>query len=226
MKIIEIQSLIVVSIIAVAIYALLPLPNTLAMIGNKLQLNRIVGLFPFYLLGILLKDKDWLKKGAIVRWRIFLISIIAVYIFTCYFVKGFAYKSGFYLAPSSSMITVFQFFISYVFIMTICVALIQSVPNKALKISVFGSRTLNVYLLHMLVVFPVCYGIFKHLNYNAVNVVLNSISAVLLCLVFFTKKCDSIIKRILNREYWGIAAILYVLSLILVNSSLITKILN
>lgn len=205
------------------VYSLLPLPETLAMIANKLQINRLIGFYPFYLLGILLKNNGVLKTKTTGFWRVAVVVLMVLYVGCCYFVGGLAYKSGFYLSTSSSIVTIAQFLASYVFIMSICVCLIKAIPNTANQISQYGGRTLNVYLLHMVVVFPLCYGVFKQLEYSLLSVVLNSFLSCLVCSLFFTKPCDMIMKRLMIKQYWGVVVVLYLLTLVLVNSSLITK---
>ena len=192
--------------------------------ADKLQVNRLVGFYPFYLLGIFLKEKDLLTTKKISLWRVTSVIVMVLYIGACCFVKGLAYKSGFFLQTSSSAMTVAQFYISYVFIMTICVGLIKSAQNRENFFSKYGGRTLNVYLLHMMVVFPICYGIFRQFDYNIFNVVMNSLAACMLCLVFFSKICDTIMKKVLSQEHWGAVIAAYLITLLLVNSSLFTKI--
>lgn len=193
------------------------------MLANKLQINRLVGFYQFYLLGILLKTNGLLATKRMNSWRLTGLIVMALYLGCCYLVGGFAYKSGFYLSTSSSVVMVAQILSSYVFIMAICVCLIKAIPNSENRIAIYGGRTLNVYLLHMIVVFPICYGVFKHLDYSLLNVVLNSLLACLLCLTFFTKKCDMIMKRLIGKQHWGVVVALYLMTLVLVNSTIITK---
>lgn len=225
MEILNCRMLILVSLVAVVLFSLSPLSGTLAMIGNRIQINRIIGFYPFYLLGIFLKNNDFLKTDKLYIWRFLLFVVLVLYIGVCYYIKGFSYKSGFYLSSSSSVATIVQFLVSYVFIMTICISLIMSVQNKCSFISQFGGRTLNVYLLHMIIVFPLCYGFFKQHDYNIINVILNSLLACLFCIPFFSMKCDVIMKRLLVKQHWGGIAVLYLLTLVLVNSSILTKLL-
>ena len=225
LKITNCQILIIVSLVAVVLFSIMPLQGTLAMVGNKLQINRIIGFYPFYLLGILLKNNDLLKTNKPYLWRLLLFMVLVLYLGLCYYFKGFAYKSGFYLASSSSVADIVQFLVSYVFIMTICVSLIMSLYNNSSFISQFGGRTLNVYLLHMIIVFPLCYGFFKQLDYTIINVLLNSLLACLFCIAFFSKKCDEIMKRLLAKQHWELVAFFYFLTLVLVNNSILTKLL-
>lgn len=223
LRIFNVKVLLVISFVAAVIYSLLPISGMPAMLANKLQINRLVGFYPFYLLGILLKTNGLLATKKMNSWRLTGLIVMALYLGCCYLVGGFAYKSGFYLSTSSSIMTIAQFLASYVFIMSICVCLIKAIPNTANQISQYGGRTLNVYLLHMVVVFPLCYGVFKQLDYSLLSVVLNSFLACLLCLLFFTKPCDLIMKRLMSKQHWGVVVVLYLLTLVLVNSSLITK---
>lgn len=215
--------LVILSLMAVVVFSLMSLPEMLSMIGNKLQINRIIGFYPIYLFGILLKNNDLLKTNKPYLWRLLLFWVLVLYVGVCYFFSGFAYKSGFYLGSSSSVATTVQFLVSYVFIMTICISLVMSFDNKKSFISQFGGRTLSVYLLHMIIVFPLCYGFFKQLDYSIINVILNSLLAGLFCIAFFSNKCDVIMKQLLTKRYWWLVTIFYLLSLVLVNSTGLTK---
>lgn len=218
--------LLVFSIVSTMIYQLLPLPSWLNYISLKLQLNRIVGFYPFFLSGIILRKNLYkiVDKHTPAKWRCVLFACIALYLLLCMIFEGLAYKSSFYLCFASGLSSVAQITISYFFILPICLLLILSVPNKESVISKFGSRTMNVYLLHMIVVFLLCYGVFSHLNDSVLIKVLNSLLACIVCFFFFSDVVDRIMKKILGKPNWGIALPLYVASLCLVNIEILQKI--
>ena len=198
---------------------MLPLPPIANYVSQTLQLNRIVGYYPFFVLGILLR-KDMVKLENIVSCKTFpfaLLAVLLVYAFICWRVPGLAYKSGFYLAFSSGLSATIQTAGSYVVISLICVLLLLSVPKEQKWYSKYGARTMNVYVLHMIVVFPICYGIFAHLTSGIPFRLLNSLLAVGICLMFFSDSVNKIMQALLSKPRWGYVLLVYAISLCLVN---------
>lgn len=211
---------IVLLFIAVAmIYQVLPFPPIANYVSKTLQINRIVGFYPFFLIGILLR-RDIVKIENMVSRMIYtlvLLSILSMYAVACWLVPGLAYKSGFYLAFSSGLETTILTAGSYVVIVLICLLLLLSVSRKQKWYSKYGTRTMNVYVLHMIVVFPICYGIFAHLAPSLPFRVLNSLLAVVICLMFFSNPVNKVMQALLSNPRWGYVLIVYSISLCLVN---------
>ena len=223
-KNINISALMVLSVILVLTYMVLPIPANFSFIATKLQINRLIGFYPFFLLGIYLKKNGNILNVERNSKMLFAIAMTG-YLSLCYIWEGFAYKGSFYLQPSSGIRAICLQMMSYPIIMLFCVTLVYSMPHKEVWLSRFGGRTLNVYLLHMLVVFPVCYGIFSHLGYNIWLVMLNSVLASSLCLLFFSATVDRIMKKILSVPKWTYALSFYAVSLVIVNSHVLLKVL-
>lgn len=218
--------LFVFSIVSAMIYQVLPLPSWLNYISLKLQFNRIVGFYPFFIAGIIMRKNlhNLVVENTFAQWRCVLFVCMALYVLLCMNFEGLAYKSSFYLCFASGVSSVAQIAISYIFILPICLLLILSVPNKESVISKYGSRTMNVYLFHMVVVFLLCYGVFSHLNDSVPIKVLNSLLACFICCFFFSDAVNGVMKKILEKPNWGMVLTLYVVSLSLVNIGILQKI--
>ncbi len=226
LKYVKIALLFVLSCCIAVIYSKIYVPKAITVVLTEFQIGRIIGFYPFFLLGIMVKkiaDKslDWRSKCTIM-----LMVTMALYLSLCYYVDGFAYKSGFYLLPLSGWSTILQYGVSYMLIIAICISLLFSMPNKETKLSKYGKRTLNVYLLHMIVVFPLCYGIFSKFDDSILFKVINSSLTCLLCAFFFTERIDALMQKFLSKQNWKLAVAIYMSSLALVNSSIIYKMLN
>lgn len=109
--------------------------------------------------------------------------------------------------------------LSYLLIGSICYALIRCAPNKECRISRYGARSMNVYLLHMLLVFPLSYGVFSHLPHTPLWVGLNVTLVPLLGTLLFCDKVDGLMNRLLSKQSWLLVVVLYLFSLMLVNRS-------
>lgn len=95
-------------LIAVAlIYQLLPLPSIVNYAAQTLQLNRIVGFYPFFVIGHLLR-RDMAKIEAKIPRKTCALALLAIVVFyasACLRIPGLAYKSGFYLSFSNGIVT-------------------------------------------------------------------------------------------------------------------------
>lgn len=215
----NLKLLLCVSLCVVFLYLFVSMPDKADFISKKIELNRLVGFYPFYLVGIFLKKycnetSIYMKYG-----RLFLAIAVIGYLILCKMTDGLAYSSGFYLMFSSSVNTITRFAVSYICITFISIALIYCTPDRFCILSEWGQRTMNVYLLHMLVVFPVCYGVFSYYPMQTPYMQLNSLIPCGICLCLFCAKIDRAMSYIMHKRSWIIVILLYTLSLWLVNSS-------
>ena len=208
--------LLLLSCLMVMVYNFLPLSGHVLTLSNEFQLNRIIGFYPFYLLGIMLKN---IKLGGGKSSLLYLIFSIVVYLFLCWFIKGLSYSSGFYLVPHMSLYSILCFVVNYLFIGLICYFIIRVTPNKKFVWSAYGGRTMNVYLLHMLLVFPISYGIFSQLPYTLLWIVLNVFIVPFMSIFFFGDRIDKVMNCILSKKSWGLAVAVYLVAVVLVNKS-------
>lgn len=216
MSILTLKRLLLLSCLMVMVYNFLPLSGSILTLTNECQLNRIIGFYPFYLFGIMLKNMKLVGGESPL---LYLILSIVIYLVLCWSIEGLAYSSGFYLAPHMSLYRIFCFVISYLFIGLICYFIIRVTPNKKFVWSAYGGRTMNVYMLHMLLVFPISYGIFSQLPHTLLWLVLNVILVPLMSMFFLGDKIDKVMNFILTKRSWGLAIAVYLVAIVLVNKS-------
>ena len=211
---VHLKWLILCSFIVVVLYGFIPLSGYSLCLANELQLNRIIGFYPFFLLGIKLKDYDLEEKGK--NNLLVLVGVFITYVLLCLMINGLAYYSGFYLLLGMTIRRLVYMFLSYTLIGLFCLYHIRSVPNKKYRFTKYGARSMNVYLLHMLFVLPLSYGVFSHLPVKPFFVV-NVIGVPLLCILLFSDKVEAIMSAILSKRSWILVVVFYLFSLVLVN---------
>lgn len=200
-------------------YQIIP-RNIICQIANLLQVNRIIGFYPFFLLGYLLKQ-NYTKietKYSVVKSRILCVCILSLYTFCCIKCEGLVWNSGFYLVCGTGMNGIVRIILSYIFISSLAFAIIFSVPNKNYVFTKYGMRTMNVYLLHMLIVFPISYGVFSKQPDNISMIFFNSIVCVFVCALFFSDTVNRCMEFVLTNKKWIFSILLWGISLGIVNS--------
>lgn len=132
--------------------------------------------------------------------------------------KGLVWNSRFYLSFGTSISGIGRILLTYIFISSISFLLLFSMPNKKYFFSEYGMRTMNVYMLHMLIVFPFSYGIFSKQPDSIAFMICNSIVCILLCMIFFSDLVNKCMYAILGNKKWFFAIFLWFISLGIVNS--------
>ena len=214
----RLRSLMLASVFSVFLYQALPF-FSISFFLNELQINRIVSFYPLFLFGYLLRHyyKDIEKKLPTQKARIILLITLLLYFACCVKSEGLAWKSGLYIAFGSSSEDIIQMSLSYFFMLLIPFLIIFSTPDIHYRFTRYGERTMNVYLLHMFVVFPLSYGVFAKISDDTFGIVSNSLLCVLTCLFFFSNVVDKWMKKVLHNEKWLLLMIFWLLSLALVN---------
>ncbi len=228
---INIFVLLILSFIVIFCYAIRPTWAPLEHVIYSLSINRYVSFYPFYLLGILYSKYEHVirqympQKYSIIIFALSMLCYVMLcYVMLCYVMKGFVWTSGFYLGGGNSIVSAIKFICYYSIIGVICLSLVNGAPEKKYFFTQYGSRTMNVYLLHMIVVFFVSYGMFSHFEFTWLNCTLNVLLCIAICCLFFSMKLD-ITKDIKNMK-WVYAVIFYILSLMVVNKSYIYNLLS
>lgn len=147
------------------------------------------------------------------------------YLLLCYKVEGFAYKSGFYLSIEMPKAQLAATLLIYVCIAIIIVLLTMLIPNKKYFFTIYGARTLSVYVLHMLIVFPLSWEVFSRLPNNTFYFFLNIVGVPLLSVFLFSNRINELANKLLDAK-WGYVIVVYLFSLFLVNSNMILKFLQ
>ncbi len=218
----SLKTILCISFSVIIAYLSLPSLGKVTSFINIFSINRIIGFFPFFILGQILKQSDIKVRFYQNRVLYLLLPIVIItYVYGCYKLQGLTYSSGFYLMPGQSLNSILGFIFNYICITAISVILILIVPDKEYKFTKYGSRTLNVYLLHMAIVFPISWGLFSHLEFTLLNALLNVAVTSLLCGLFYTDCIDFYMTCVMKRRYWKLSFLLYILSVALVNKQLL-----
>lgn len=224
---ISLKRLLIISFIFVLLYQLLPFTFANYYV-NLLQINRIVSFYPLFLIGFWLKANytKIIQKFTLLQARMLLGCIMSFYLLCCWHFHGLAYKSGFYIEMGTTTLHILFFFMNYVFVSLIAILIIFSTPNIKFRFTHYGERTMSVYLLHMLIVFPLCYGLFSKMSFNILTLLTNCMLSVLLCSFFFSNVINDKMQTILNSIKWNVCFLAFGFALILVNNHVLLKIIE
>lgn len=82
-----------------------------------------------------------------------------------------------------------------------CTCLIILIPDKECWFTKYGSRTMNVYLLHAIPIFTICWGCLYNYRYEWYGLLTLFVGVPLLCTLFFSSPIDRFMKKILFSDY-------------------------
>lgn len=202
-------------IIAVAFamtIGVLPIPN------RFFDIQRISSLFPSFAFGfwlrkavcknsVTLPSLDGVKQwgGVTISYRTLCIVILSFCILinlACYRLfpglKGFDSFTAYYGLNIKA--AGFKWFM-YIIRIVACTCIILLVPNKKYWYTKYGSRTMNVYLLHMLIIFPLTWGIIYPYRNEWYGMLACFVLTPLLCTLFMSAPVDRFMKKILLTKF-------------------------
>lgn len=176
-------------------------------VGRFLDLSRIVCFLPYFLLGHkIANDESFLKAKRLFLtnfnnrrgYLLALVTIFAFWMCFIYFNPGLTYATVFTYGYSSIMGCLLRIALEITILLTgyliICIF-----PNNELWFTKYGSRTLNVYLLHGMIVLPFAYMVFKPFAVAEwyMRILMILLPAVL-CMFLFSRSVDRVMKRLLS----------------------------
>lgn len=176
--------------------------------NDWLDARRIVHFYPFYVIGMWLRTKERSIYEASIHTRnrclmVFLVCHV-VYFFLCYRFPGFCYGTGFIGCHGLSIVGLAFKWANFILTLVMSISLIMIMPNKELGYSRYGSRTMNAYMLHMSIVFPLSWYYFRPFMNEWYGYILTVAVVPAICLVLFSKKVDDMMKSVLTLpDKWG-----------------------
>lgn len=169
--------------------------------NNFLDAQRVVNFYPFYVFGIMLRkkeskiyDKDNRK---IIIWPVIFVFSSAAYIVLCYVKTGFCYGTGFMSSYGLSLVGFISRWLNYGLTLIMSISVIMIVPDKETLITKYGARTMNVYLLHMSIIFPMCWWLMRPIMHEWYGYCLYIVVVPAICSILFSKCIDKVMKPIL-----------------------------
>lgn len=166
------------------------------------QISRTICHYPFFLLGILLKHYDLEVFRCKYRNMAFIVLIAGFFLYMFLnLTTGLLGQTSFYAGFGFSFEKAAYRALAYLLDFMLIPSLIILTPNRVLMggVTTYGAKTMNVYLLHMFVVFPVCYKLAHPIMFEPLGYFLNFVIVPLLCMMFYNKYIDRMIKFLLLR---------------------------
>lgn len=137
------------------------------------------------------------QNGKLISGIVFIMAILS-YLILCYFRPGFCYGTGFMHVHGLSITGFVSKWLNFALCVALSISIIALMPNRKLPFSKYGSRTMTVYMLHMSIVFPLCWVLLRPVMFEWYGYVLYIVGVPFVCAFLFNEKVDSIMKVILS----------------------------
>lgn len=171
-------------------------------VTSYFQISRTICHYPFFLFGILLKhyDLDIIRCEYKKTAYIVLIAGFALYLFLN-LTTGLLGQTSFYAGFGLSLVNLLYRILTFLLDFLLIPSVIILTPNRVLfgGVTMYGAKTMNVYLLHMFIVFPICYRLAHPIMFEPLGYILNFVVVPLLCMLFYNKYIDRLIRIFLIR---------------------------
>lgn len=161
------------------------------------HISRLISNYPFFLLGILIHEKQWLslRENKTVRCCAFVVFLVLLignfFLCKCGIVSHFIPAFDHPIARRYELYGILM-----CAIMSVCVLLFF--PNKDYAITKFGRNTFAPYVLHMCLVFPICWNFCLPYMNTWYGYIIDMVVTPLLCLLFFHPKVNEVLNRLLG----------------------------
>lgn len=190
--------LVIACVIAMAI-GFLRVPN------RYFDIHRISCLFPCFVFGLWVKQKAdnqlFAMRSRIGRILCAIVLLLCV-LYNIFIIRYIPSMSGAFTEYYGLNIkAAFGKWIMMIVRVVACVCIIVLMPNKEYWFTKYGSRTMNVYLLHDTFIFLLCWGFLYNYRYEWFGLLSMFIGVPLLCSLLFSTPVDKFMKRILFTNY-------------------------
>lgn len=177
--------------------------------NNYFEIQRISCLYPCFAFGVFLREyagnqllADKLcskipnirKKCTVLLVLIILCNIAIIH---CFPTKTGGFKAYYGL----NMIAALEKWGLMFMRVIACVCVIVLFPNKEYWFTKYGARTMNVYLLHIIPIFIINWGVLYNFRYEWYGLLVYFVGVPLLCTLFFSLPVDKIMKKVLLFDY-------------------------
>lgn len=161
------------------------------------QISRLISNYPFFLFGILIQEKQLLRfrENKKVRYSAFFCLLFCI---VCNFFFCKYYNLNYFIPAFSSPISYKGelYGILMCSIMSFCVLLFF--PNKQYAITPYGRNTFAPYVLHMCLVYPICWRFCIPYMNTWYGYMINMVVTPLLCILFFHPKVNEVLNNLLG----------------------------
>lgn len=199
-KHIAITSYLILAFIIAAAIGFLTIPN------RYFDIQRISCLFPCFVFGLWFRKRidsqiDTIKSmgGVRLACAVILVLCILYNLFIIHYSPSMAGAFTTYYGLNLK-VALGKWIMMIVRIMA-CVCLIVLMPNKEYWFTKYGSRTMNVYLLHDTLILLICWGLLYNFRFEWVGLLSLFIGVPLLCTLLFSSPVDKFMKKILFSNY-------------------------
>lgn len=173
-------------------------------IGGRLSLSRMIGFYPFFLLGIKLRQTGWVEARRSEKRSVMLARIVFLVLLALYFVAFLYYRplhlyisfNHSYEALGVRVLGCVLRAFTYLICGLLSVTLIVAVPDKRYWFTKYGARSLTPYILHPIVLILVCWNWAVPVMTTWYGYVIYLLLVPLFCMMLANKHIDGFVKKL------------------------------
>ncbi len=181
------------AILIVIAFSINIITSQLSFISDNFQLARLCNYYFFFLIGL------WLKRGGfniIRKYSLFSILLfIVLYFGTIY--ANYCHRGLTWLTAFEGPCPLVYRIYTTVTCLLLSLAVLAFSPDKKMGISAMGSHTFTPYILHMILVIPLCWGVAAHFIDESWTYILCMLIVPVLTIPLFGKKASELTKKFL-----------------------------
>lgn len=181
------------AILIVIAFSINIITSQLPFISGNFQLARLCNYYFFFLIGL------WLKRGGfniIRKYSLFSILLfIVLYFGTIY--ANYCHRGLTWLTAFEGPCPLVYRIYTTVTCLLLSLAVLAFSPDKKMRISAMGSHTFTPYILHMILVIPLCWGVAAHFIDESWTYILCMLIVPVLTIPLFGKKASELTKKFL-----------------------------
>ena len=186
-----------IACVVAALIGFLPIPN------RFFDIHRISSLFPVFVFGLCFRqifDNHNViltqKKG------IYIVILILCVLYNLFVIRYRPGMQGILFKPYGlNLEAALGKWIMMIVRVVACVCIIFLMPNKEYWFTKYGSRTMNVYLLHDSLIFLIYWGVLYNCHQEWYGLLCWFIGVPLLCVLLFSTPVDKFMKKVLFLDY-------------------------
>ena len=135
------------------------------------------------------------------KWMYVFLLCITMYIVLTIKFHGFCYVTGFMSSHGFSILGLVSRWLNYLLCIIMSWSVIMIVPEYNTWYTQYGKRTMNVYMLHMAVIFILSFYMCRPVMHEWYSYILCILVTPTICSLLFSKKIDQIMSKVLNLPY-------------------------
>ena len=160
--------------------------------------QRVVSFYPFFCMGMIMKDSKCIDKIDHKIYLLVLICCLCVFYIIESMLTDFCYQTGFMNSHGLSIIGGIERWLAFILVSLMSICTIVLTPDRKCILSTMGTRTMYANMLHMAIIFPLCWGVLNSVMFEWYGYFAYIIIVPMICLILFSRPISTMFQKYLR----------------------------